>query len=158
MKKRSTIAILLLTAVLMQFCKKSDSSTDTTDTSTTSTILFNDYLNGILWTPKTVAATLTYNATAKTKVFTCTATDTLSTGKVVLNLTIPVTTVDSTLTVQTYSDTTYCKPAYYTIANGIATKVGAIKSGYIIISSYDAVKKLATGSFGFTQSKLNYDG
>jgi len=139
----------------MQACKKSDSSDSTT---TTAPILFNAYLNGILWTPKTVSATLTYNATAKTKTFTCTATDTLGAAKVVLNLTQPAATVDSTLAIQTYSDTTYCKSQYYTIANGLATSAGPIKSDYVTITAYDAVNKLATGTFGFTQLKLNYDG
>ncbi len=139
----------------MQSCKKSSPS-DSTDTATT--VLFNDYLNGVLWTPKTVNATLTYNASAQTKTFTCIATDTLGTGKIVLNLSQPATTVDSTLMVAGYTDTTYCKPLYYTIANGVSTSAGPIKSAYINITAYDAVKKLATGTFGFTQLKLNYDG
>ncbi|MEO6524677.1 MAG: hypothetical protein ABIN91_23535 [Mucilaginibacter sp.] len=158
MKKRSLLIVLLLSAVLLQFCKKSD-STDTTDTTTTtSTVLFNAYVNGTLWTPKTVSATLTYNATAKTKTFTCTATDTAGTHKVVLNLTQAATALDSTLIAQTYSDTTTFKPNYYTITSGVSKPVGSLKGAYVTISSIDVAKKLITGTFSFNTTLYTYDG
>jgi len=119
--------------------------------------LFNNYLNGTLWTPKTVVATLTYSATNKTKTFVCTATDTAGTGKVVLNLTQAATALDSTLTVQTYSDTTLCKPMYYTISGSTSTPSGSLKAVYLIISSIDVAKKTITGTFGFNTTKYNYD-
>jgi len=157
MKKRSLIIVLLLSSVLLQFCKKASTDTTTTDT-TTSTILFNTYLNGVLWTPKTVSATLTYNATAKTKTFVCTATDTAGTHKIVLNLVQPATALDSTLTAQTYSDTTTFKPNYYTIANNVSTPVGSLRGAFVTISSMDVTKKLITGTFAFYSTKFTYDG
>jgi hypothetical protein len=157
MKKRSLIIVLLLSAVLLQFCKKSD-STDTTDTTTTTPALFNAYVNGTLWTPKTISTTLTYNATAKTKTFTCTATDTAGTHKIVLKLTQTVTALDSTLIAQTYSDTTTFKPNYYNIANNVSTPVGSLTGAFVTVSSIDVAKKLITGTFGFSTKLFTYDG
>jgi hypothetical protein len=157
MKKRSLIIVLLLSAILLQFCKKADDTTDTTTTTTTSTVPFNAYFNAVLYTPKTVSATLTYNAAAKTKTFVCTATDTAGTHKIVLNLSLAATTLDSTLTAQTYSDTTTFKPMYYTIAGSVSTPIGSIKGAYLVISSIDVTKKLITGTFSFNTTKYVYD-
>lgn len=161
MKKLSIIALLLSVAVLMQYCKKSDSTDDTT-TTTTSTVLYQAYINGAVWTPKTTSTVLTYNATAQTKTLVFTADSTAD--RIVLSLKLPSTKVDSGFKVQTYVADTTGAPVikndlqYFKKVNNVYTTVGNVKSGYVTISAIDSIKKTVTGTFALSQNKLNYDG
>lgn len=154
MKKSLLIAVLALSALWIQSCKKSSD-----DTTTTATVLFQAYVNGTVWTPTVLNATLTYNAAAKTKTF---AFEADSTGKdqILVSSKQSATALDSTFTAQTYiGDTTSTsanKFVYNTYVNGAYASVGSFKAGSFNISSIDVSKKLVSGTFLFYESKLNY--
>jgi hypothetical protein len=158
MKKGATIAVLLLTAFLMQYCKK---SSDDTTTTTTTTPVYTADINYVAWTPTSVSATLTYNSTAKTKTFSCVALG--PTDEITFSILQPSVAgkVDSGFTVKAYSVDTVANnvlPKYFTLSNGVFTQIGTVKSGYINVTAIDSLNKVITGTFTFTQNKLNYDG
>lgn len=155
MKKLSLIVLSLLSVVIIQSCKKSSSTDDTTTTTTTPA--FEVYVNSALWTPISVNAVLTYDATAKTKTLTCTGIDT--TDKIVLNIKQAATALDSTFTSQTYNaNSDSVTPMYYTLNSSKAFEAsGTVKSGSIIITAFDEKKKVMTGTFSFVTTHLNYD-
>src|SRR5476651_220517 len=70
MKKSTLIVVLVLSALLMQYCKKSDS--DSATTSNYATYTFSSYINDTLWVPTAYNAQVAYTAATKTKTFTCT--------------------------------------------------------------------------------------
>jgi hypothetical protein len=155
MKKRSLFVVLILSALLMQYCKKAS----TADTTTTTTTLFSAIINDSTWTPTGVKATLTYNAANKTKIFSCTATNT--SDQISLSIKQPALKLDSGFTARTYTidSTTNIAPVYYTLNSSKAfAPLGTVKSGYIIVSSIDSLNKVITGSFDFVANRLNYDG
>lgn len=155
MKKRSILALLLLVAVLMQYCKKSSDDT----TTTTTTIPFQAYVNNVVWTPLTTNAVLTYNAAANTKTFTWQADST--NDRIVLNNKITSSGAGTGIPLLTYNvDTTAAAKVtmtYYRVVNKVYTTVGTTRSGYITVSAIDSVAKLITGTFGFNETKVNYD-
>jgi hypothetical protein len=158
MKKSTLIVVLVLSALLMQYCKKSDSDSATTSNYTTYT--FSSYINDTLWVPTAYNAQVAYTAATKTKTFTCTGV--LGTQQV--NLAInqgKASSVGNGFPTGTFNIDTAGKVVvtYAKATSGSSTFVpqGTVKSGYIIVSAVDSVKMTLTGTFSFNTVKYTYD-
>ncbi len=163
MKTLVNLLVLVMPAQLMQSCKKKD---DTTDTTATSTPILQAYINGSVWTPDTLGATVTYTAATGIKEFSFTGTK--SQKRVVTsvkqssanNSAFPLATykVDGTSTspvaMSLYTQQLTSAGNYDFVLYGTAAEPG---SGSVTISAVDTVKKTITGTYSFTSSKLNYD-
>jgi len=160
MKKSTLIVVLVLSALLMQYCKKSES--DSATTSNYATYTLSSYINDTLWVPKTYSAGVTYTAATKVKTFTCTGT--LGTQQV--NLAINQANASSvgngfptgTFNIDPNNNkvvVTYAKAASST--STVFVPQGTVKSGYITVSAVDSVKMTMTGTFTFNTVKYTYD-
>lgn len=160
MKKSTLIVVLVLSALLMQYCKKSDSDSATTYNSTT--YILSSYINDTLWVPSAYNAGIAYTAATKTKTFTCTGV--LGTQQV--NLAINQANASSvgngfptgTFNIDPTTNkvvVTYAKAASST--STVFVPQGTVKSGYITVSSIDSVKMTITGTFSFNTVKYTYD-
>jgi len=156
MKRLSLIATLILAVLLLQNCKK-----DTiTETATSSNTLFA-VINDTTWSATKINASLTYNAAAKTKVFTCTGFATNQ--EVAFTITATNQTDNSaSFPVQSFSDDGVATTFAYLTSTGSGNYVqqGQVtpQSGTIIFTAVDAVKKVCSGTFYFTTTQNNYDG
>ncbi len=160
MKKSTLIVVLVLSALLMQYCKKSDS--DSATTSNYATYTFSSYINDTLWVPKTYTAGVAYTAATKTKTFTCTGV--LGTQQVNLAINQPnASSVGNGFPTGTFNIdptngkvvVTYAKAASST--SSVFVPQGTVKSGYIIVSAVDSVKMTMTGTFSFNTVAYTYD-
>jgi hypothetical protein len=158
MKKNALFLFIIPAVILSQSCKKSSSG------DTTPTPVFQAYIGTPVWTPDTVSASITYNTTTKTKVFTCGGVK--DQMKVDIELTDPTPGDNSGITLGTYNVTanpnvlfTYSTQKKNTNGEYVFEPFGTVKvgSGTLIISAVDTVAKTITGSFSFTSSKTNYD-
>ncbi|MFA6245749.1 MAG: DUF6252 family protein [Mucilaginibacter sp.] len=158
MKKNALFLFIIPVVILSQSCKKS-SSADTTPTP-----VFQAYIGSPVWTPDTVSASITYNATAKTKVFTCGGVK--DQKKIDITLTDPTPEDNSGITLGTYNVTansnvlfTYSIQKKNTNGEYVFESFGTVQpgSGTLTISAVDTDAKTITGTFSFTSSKTNYD-
>ncbi|MBS7564646.1 hypothetical protein KHS38_09525 [Mucilaginibacter sp. Bleaf8] len=159
MKHLQLLILFIAGAVALQSCKKSaDSSTDNSAPATSA--MFQATINGTVWKPDTTAATITFNAAAKTKVLTLTGTK--AQKRVTVAITLTNATNDNSFTTGTYNvnATTNVNMAYYTqqkdaTGNYVFVQHGTVEagSGTLTLSSIDIAAKTITGSFSFTSTK-----
>ena len=166
MKKISLIALLFLSLLFLENCKK-----DTIYATATSTSILFASINDTLWHPDTISAAINYNSATKSKVFTCTGISGNKEVNMLVNLPNALNTAGFTLgtyNVNALADTvktiTYTLMSYDVGAKNSAgtylfTPSGTVYpgSGYVIISAIDSVKKLITGTFSLTSVKNNYN-
>lgn len=159
MKRFSPIIILLLTAFLLQNCKK-DTVTATASSNTTLFAVINDST----WTADTVTAAITYNAATKTKVFSCTGVGLGKEINMALTQNNAINTGGFPLATFVVDNTSNVLLSYYTEqknASGVYVLApqGTVDpgSGTVIISAIDSVKRQITGTFDFTTLKNTYD-
>lgn len=160
MKKISLIAILLSGILFLENCKK-----DTVTASATSTSLMIANIRDSSWYTDTVTSTLTYNAIAKTKTFTCEGT--ANNKKITISLTKSTSINSSGFPLGTYTvDATpnlqlaFLTPKRNTEGNIVYTPIGTVApgSGTVVVTAIDSVKNQITGTFKFTTLVNNYDG
>ncbi|MGZ3872595.1 MAG: DUF6252 family protein [Mucilaginibacter sp.] len=160
MKKISLIAILLSGILFLENCKK-----DTVTASATSTSLMIANIRDSSWYTDTVTSTLTYNAIAKTKTFTCVGT--ANNKKITISLTKSTSINSSGFPLGTYTvDATpnlplaFLTPKRNTEGNIVYTPNGTVApgSGTVVVTAIDSVKNQITGTFKFTTLVNNYDG
>lgn len=157
MKKSTLIVVLVLSALLMQYCKKSDSDSATTSNYTTYT--FSSYINDTLWVPTAYNAAVAYTAATKTKTFNCTGV----VGVQQLNLTINqqnASSVGNGFPTGTFNIDPATSRVVVTYAKNTGSAFvpqGTVKSGYITVSAVDSVKMTLTGTFTFNTVNYTYD-
>src|ERR1700753_127104 len=111
MKKFSLIITFLLAVLILQSCKK-----DTIIAYATSSNTLFAVINDTTWSASDISASLTYNAAAKTKVFTCTGIG--SSKKVAFTITATGQSNTASFPLQTFlSDGAGTNFAYYTATN-----------------------------------------
>ncbi|RFZ94292.1 hypothetical protein D0C36_01680 [Mucilaginibacter conchicola] len=142
-------------------CKKS-SSTDSTDT--TPAPALQATIGGNVWTPDTVSATLTYNATAKTKTFYFKGTKSQQQVEASVKDSNPAN--NSNFTTGSYTPAADGKLVFtYSTqvknSNGVYVfePFGEVQNGNgnLTVTTVDTVAKTISGTFYFTSSKNNYD-
>ena len=160
MKKIALFALLFVTVLMFQNCKKS--STDTTDPTTTT--LMQASVNSVAWVPDTVSATITYNAAAKTKVLSITGTK--SQKQITMVVTVNGATNTNDFGITSYTVGSDLNPLlsyavqqkdtngnYVFVVQGSADQAG----GTLSLTGLDAANKKITGTFNFTTRKITYD-
>lgn len=158
MKKLLIPYLLIGCALVSQSCKKSSTE------STLTTRIMQAEINSTLWTPDTVSATIVYNATTKTRLFSCSGTISQKQINVSVNVkgastsvAIPVSTynVDSTSNVKL----TYLIQQRSTNGAYVFVPLGSAEpsAGGITISSIDTVARTITGAFNFAIKQRTYD-
>jgi hypothetical protein len=159
MNKLKLLAFLLLSAFLIQSCKK-----DTVVVTAYTTAAFQANIDGAAWAPDTISTAITYNSATKTKVFTCSSTKeqkqviwsiTLKNAYNSSGFTTGVYTVDSaaTVTMQYNTQQVDASGNYVFLPHGNVDP-GA---GYISITAIDSVKKQITGTFNFYSRSTSTD-
>jgi len=159
MKNLALSALLFATILLFQNCKKSS-----TDETTTTAAKLSAYINTTAWTPDTLSAAITYNAAAKTKVFSVSGTQ--SQKQVNFSVKLANATSVNDFTLATYAVDATGNPlmvystqqkdatgAYVFVPQGTV----AAGDGSVVITSIDTVNKLITGTFSFISRRVNYD-
>lgn len=160
MNKLRLITLLLLSAFLMQSCKK-----DTVTGIAYTTANFQANINGTTWASDSVSTTITYNSATKSKVFNCIGTK----AQKQINMSITLKNADSG---NGFATGTYTVDSAATVAiqyntqqknssgNYVFLPHGTVGpgSGTIIISSVDSVKKQIAGTFYFYSRETTYDG
>lgn len=158
MKKNALFLLIIPAVIVSQSCKKSTSA------DATPTPVFQAYIGTPIWTPDTVSASITYNSTTKTKVFTCSGVK--DQKKIDITLTDPTPGDNSGITLGTYKVTassdvlfTYSTQKKNAAGGYVFEPYGTVQpgSGTLTISAVDAAAKTITGTFSFTSSKINYD-
>ncbi|WP_454802494.1 DUF6252 family protein [Mucilaginibacter phyllosphaerae] len=160
MKRTGTFLLFISALILIQSCKKDAPAT----TETTVKPVFQAYIGTPVWTPDTVAATLTYNTTTKKKTFTISGQK--SQKKIEIIFTDPTSVDNESITTGTYKTdgTSYLQFNYATqikdaSGNYVFVPFGTVEpnSGTLYIDGIDTTKHTITGTFKFTSSKINYD-
>jgi hypothetical protein len=154
MKRLSLIITLLLAVLLLQNCKK-----DTyTEIATSNNTLFA-VINDTTWSAVNIQAAMTYNSTAKTKVFTCTGTATNQ--EVTFNITANTSDNTASFPLQTFNANASNITFAYLRANTSGTYIqqGAVAagSGTITFTSVDSVAHKCSGIFSYITLHNNYD-
>jgi hypothetical protein len=160
MNKLRLLTFILLAAFLIQSCKK-----ETVTGNATTTAPFQANVNGLTWAPDTVSTNIVYNATAKTKTFTCTATK--DQKQAIMTITLKNAdsgngfiadsyVVDSAATVVIKYNTQQknAQGQYVFLPHGTVD----VGSGTIVITSIDPSKNQVTGTFHFVSRTPNPDG
>jgi hypothetical protein len=160
MNKLQLITFILLSAFLIQSCKK---SSETAVAYSAAPLQAN--IDGSTWAPDvdSVSNTITYNSATKTKVFNCIGTK--NQEQVILTITLSnagnsngFTTgtfnIDSVSTVAQYNTQIKNSSGNYVFLPHGGVSPGA---GTIVISAVDSVKKQITGTFSFYSRTVNYD-
>ena len=156
MKKFSLIVALFLAILLLQNCSK---DTVTATASTTQTLFAT--INDSTWTTNTYTAVINYDATSKSKIFSCFATG--NNKKIVMSVTQNNTTNTPGFPVKSFlSDAAGTNNfSFLTTTNGGVNYVqhGIVGpgSGSLSVTGIDSVKKVITGIFYFTAVKNNLD-
>ncbi len=158
MKKISLFAILLISALLLQECKK-DIYTATASAPFSLIATIND----TTWATDTVTAVLTYSAALHSKTFECTGT--ASNKRVYFSVYQNGQTNTSSFPIAEYTNSTKSDSMSYLINTknplGIYNYVtqGSVTpgSGIVNITAIDSVKNLITGTFSFTSTTVTYD-
>lgn len=160
MKKNALFLFIIPAVIVSQSCKKNTSADPVTPTP-----VFQAYIGTPLWTPDTVSASIAYNTTAKTKVFTCSGVK--DQMKIDITLTDPTPGNNSGITLGTYNVTenssvlfTYSTQNKNTAGEYVFEPMGTVQpgSGRLNISAVDTVAKTITGTFSFTASKIEDNG
>ncbi len=158
MKKLLIPLLFIGYAMCTQSCKKT-----ATDSTSTAAIL-QAQINGTVWTPDTVAATITYNSATKNRVFYCSGN--ISQKQVTVNVNVSGASTSVAIPVSTYTvDTTSnVKLTYLTQQKNssgayVYTPVGTVDAGggSVTISVIDTVGKTITGSFTFSTKQRTFD-
>ena len=158
MKKNAFFLFIIPVIILSQGCKK-----DSPAAAAVATPAFQAYINTTVWTPDTIAASITYNAALKTKVFSCSGVKDQKKVEIVFN--DPSPTNNSGLTIGTYNvDATSNLLFNYSTqkkddgGNYVFEPFGTVQpsSGTLVIAGIDTIKKIITGTFSFTSSKYTY--
>ncbi|WP_139112885.1 DUF6252 family protein [Mucilaginibacter sp. PPCGB 2223] len=158
MKKFTLAVVLVLSALLLQYCKKDSESATTTNTAL---YTFSSYVNDTLWVPTAYNAQVAYTAAAKNRVFTVTGT--LGTQQVNFAVTQPnASSVGNGFPTGTFNIDATGKvvASYARAASSTSTTFvpqGTVKSGYVSISAVDSVKMTMTGTFTFNTVSYTYD-
>lgn len=162
MNKIRLIALFLISAWLLQSCKK-DTFTATVGNPN---LKLQAFIDGTVWAPvDTITTTLTYSAAAKTKFFFCQGT--IAQKQVIMSVRIPANSNTAGFPLGTYVADAAANTSfqYYTQQKNSAgayvfvpTGTTGTGSGSITISTVDSVAKVITGSFSFISRKTNLDG
>ena len=159
MKKLSLIITLLLAVLLLQKCKK-----DTYTAYATSSNTMFAIINDTTWSGDTTQAAITYNAAAKTKVFTCTGI--ANNKEVKFSITLPNAGNTpgfplNTLNADSVNATSAGNNHFYYYIKGTCAFVqqGTVGDGdgTIVFTAVDSVKKVMSGTFSLITRKINYD-
>ena len=154
MKKLSLIITLLLAVLLLQKCKK-DTYTAYATTSNTMFAIIND----TTWSGDTTQAAITYNAAAKTKVFTCTGI--ANNKEVKFSITLPGAGNTPGFPLNTFNADAAGNNLFYYLTRGTGDFVqqGTVGAGdgTIVFTAVDSVKKVMSGTFSLITRKINYD-
>lgn len=161
MKKILLPALLAVTVLLFQNCKKNADDI----TATTSTPTLQATVNGLTWAPDTLSATIAYHSATKTKVFTFTGTQAQKRVTCSVTITNATNTADFPLSGYTV-DATGNPSMVYSMQQKdgsgnyvfVPLVTAAQNYGYLAVSAVDATNHLITGSFNFSAVKTNYDG
>lgn len=159
MNKLKLLAFLLLSACVIQSCKK------VSETAVAySTANFQANINGTTWAPDTVSNTITYDATAKTRVFNCMGTK--DQKQVIMTITLNDASsgegfalgtynadAAGTVKIQFNTQQRNSEGQYVFLPHGTVSP----NSGSIKITAVDSVKKQITGTFSFYSRTTNYD-
>jgi hypothetical protein len=141
---------------LFSACKK-DSTSVTTTTDSNQTL--QAYINGSIWTPDTLSASITYSSSNHTKVFEFGGQK--SQKKIDVLLTQSASSNNQSFGLGTYSTVVANYYAQQKDNNGnyVFVQDGTTPAGSasVTITAIDTVKKTITGTFGFTATKNNYD-
>ena len=162
MNKIRLIALFLISAWLLQSCKK-DTFTGTVGNPN---IRLQAFIDGTVWTPiDTINTTLTYSAAAQTKLFFCQGT--VAQKQVSMAIKLPTNSNTAGFTLGTYvvDATANTSLQYYTQQKNIngnyvfvPTGTTGPGSGSVTITAVDSVAKVITGYFNFISRKTNLDG
>ncbi|TWR26136.1 hypothetical protein FPZ42_10940 [Mucilaginibacter achroorhodeus] len=159
MNRKYRIPVIAILSFSLFSCKKSSTSETVTPTP-----VLQATIGGSTWTPDTVSATITYNATAKTKTFHFTGTQAQKQIDISIQDVSPV------------NNQNFTGGSYLPDANGINTfnystqiknssgayvfaPYGVIKpgDGNVTVTALDSAGKTISGTFYFNASKNNYD-
>jgi hypothetical protein len=160
MNKLRLLTFLLLSAFLIQSCKK-----DTIVGTAYTTAAFQANINGVAWAPAdTLSSVISYNSAAKTKTYTLSGTR--DQEQVVMSITLSSATNTPGFTLGTYNvDGTSVKIAYNTLQKDssgayVYLPHGAVSpgGGIIYVTAIDSVKKQITGTFQFYSRSSTTDG
>lgn len=150
------VLFIVLGVFMFSACKK-DSTSVTTTSDSNSTL--QAYIDGAVWTPDTLSASITYNATTNTKVFEFSGQK--SQKKIDVTLTQAATSNNGSFGLGTYTtgNATYYMQQKDQNNNYVFLQDGTAQAGSssVTITAVDAVKKTITGTFSFTATKGNYD-
>jgi len=159
MNKLRLFAFLLLSAFVIQSCKKNGETAVAYSTAN-----FQANINGTTWAPDTISNTITYNSTAKTKVFNCMGTK--DQKQVIMTITLNNASNGSGFSLGTFNvDSAGLVAIKYNTqqknseGNYVFLPHGTVTpgSGSIIITAIDSVKRQITGTFSFYSRTTNYD-
>ncbi len=160
MNKLRLLTFILLAAFLIQSCKK-----ETVVGTATTTAPFQAIVNGLTWAPDTISTGIVYNATAKTKTFTCTATKDQKQAIMTITLknadssngfvtgSYPVDAA-ATVVIKYNTQQKNAQGQYVFLPHGTVD----VGSGTIVIKSIDPAKNQVTGTFNFVSRIFNPDG
>jgi hypothetical protein len=160
MNKLKLITLVLLSAVIVQSCKK-----DTVTATAYTTDAFQANINGATLAPDSIGSAITYNSAAKTKVFNLSGEKnqkqiimsvTLKNAGNTPGFTLGTFNVDSAATT-TIQFNTIQKNAS---GNYVYLPHGAVSpgSGTIVVTAVDSVKKQITGTFNFYSRSTDSSG
>ena len=159
MNKLRLLTFILLATFFIESCKK-DTITGTAYT----TADFQANINGSTWAPDTLSTIITYNAAAKTKVFSVIGTK--EQKQVIMSITLSNADNSAGFTTGTYNvDGTTVKMQFNTQQKNpqgvyVFLPHGTVSpgSGIINISAVDPVNKVITGTFSFYSRSSTTDG
>lgn len=159
MNKLKPIILLILSVIFLQNCKK-DTVTATTD----STAPLQAVVNDVTWLPDTLSASINYDATTKTKTFSCEGTFSQKRINVAIKLSNATNDAGFTLGTYTVDDTDNVVMTYSTQqkdggGNYVFVQTGTVDpgSGTVKITAVDATKKTITGTFSMIVRTRIYD-
>ena len=159
MKRIFLFATILSGLFLLQNCKK-DVITATTFSNKTLFAAVND----TVWTANSVNASITFNSTSKTKVFSCNGVGTDRAINLLITQNKAANTAGFPIGTFNVDSTSNVVLSYYTLQRNNSGVIalapqGTVHpgSGAITISGIDSVKRQITGTFSFVSYKNFYD-
>jgi hypothetical protein len=158
MNKLKLLTFLLLSAIIIQGCKK-----DTVSATAYTTAAFQADIDGSTWAPDSISTTITYSAATKSKVFNCIGTK--DQKRVNMTVTLPNSDNSNNFVIGNYAiDAVNTLAEYDTqVKNSSGTYVflphGTVASGSgsINITAIDVTKNTITGTFFFYSRSTIYD-
>jgi hypothetical protein len=157
MKKISLIAVFIITALLLQECKK-----DTYSAYASAPFSLIATINDTTWTTDTVTAILTYSSASQSKKFECTGT--AFNKKVFFSVSQSNQSNTSSFPIANYTNNSTGVTMSYFLntknSQGTFTYIQqgtvAAGSGFVNITAIDSVNNLITGTFSFTSNTNTY--